>query len=399
MPAISKRVVLPLILIVATAAVAGLLVATKKKPEKKPEKRDAPYVSVEQVQLEPLTLTVRSQGLVQAKYETLMLAQVSGEILQVSDKFVTGGLVKAGEVLAQIDPFNYEVKLQQANANLASARAAFILERAQGQVAEAEWNKITTAKPSELGLRKPQQEHALATVKAAEATLKQAKKDLQRTEIVAPYDALIADRAVSPGTFVNIGSPIGKLLDVKQAEVRLPVAGSDLVFLEQGGLNAAVSLSTKLSGKQFHWQAHIARDEGVVDDRNRMIYLVAQIKDPYNLQNQAGTIRLPFGTYVTAEIQGMTLPAAASVPRELLRDKRVALLQQSKLTFTEVEVVRHQGKFSIISAGLKNGDQLITSSLEYPVEGMELNPEQRPSSEQPISTAEPAEKINADTES
>ncbi|TVZ37457.1 RND family efflux transporter MFP subunit [Alteromonadaceae bacterium 2753L.S.0a.02] len=395
-----NRVILPLALLAGTAAIVTVLMIFKKEPQKKPENHKAPYVSVEPVKLAPLTLTVSSQGLVTPKYQTGLMAQVSGEIIEVSDTFVRGGLVKKGELLALIDPFNYEVKLQQAKASLASARASFILESAQGKVAEAEWKKITSAEPSELGLRKPQQEQALAAVKAAEAGVKQATKDLERTRIVAPFDALIASRNVSPGTFVNMGTTIGKVLDTELAEVRLPVASTELLFLENGGLNAPVVLTATLSGQSFSWQASIARDEGVVDDNSRMFYLVAELPDPYNQDSTTHSNRLPFGTFVTASIEGRYLESAAVVPRQLLHDNRLALYNESKLQFTDVEVIRHEGKNSVITAGLHNGDMLITSSLEYPVEGMSLALEGEPQLEaQPISTAEPIETASTDKES
>ncbi|WP_019600927.1 efflux RND transporter periplasmic adaptor subunit [Teredinibacter turnerae] len=391
MPLRVPRAVLPFVVLIAAIALFAVFMAFKKAPEKKEDKQEAPFVSVERIELHPMTLTVTSQGLVKAKYETDLLAQVSGEIVKVAPGFVRGGLVKKGDLLAQIDPFNYEVKLQQARANLASARASFILERAQGKVAEAEWEKITSAEPSDLGLRKPQQEQALAAVKAAEAGVKQASKDLERTKIIAPFDALIAGRSVSPGTFVNIGTSIGRVMDVSKAEVRLPVPSNELEFLEGDGLQAPVELSATLGNQAYRWNATIARDEGVVDDNSRMFYLVAEISDPYNLHSNSKQKRLPFGTYVTAEITGRQLASAAEVPRSLLRDDKIALFSNDKLAYTTVEVVRHQGKSSIVTAGLNNGDMMITSSLQYPIEGMSLALEKDAAAEyQPLTTAEPS---------
>ncbi len=372
----NKRIVYPILILAVAAVLVAILVASKKPPEKKQEKNDAPFVEVEPVKLKDATLTVSSQGLVQPKYQTRLLAQVSGVINEVSDKFVRGGVVKKGEILAQIDPFDYEVRLQQSNATLASARAQFILERAQGRVAEAEWEKIANTKPSELGLRKPQQEQALAAVKAAQAGVRRASKDLERTRIIAPFNALITTRNISPGTFVNLGTDIGELVNIETAEVRLPVANDDMTFLNDHGIGAAVTLTAVVSGKPQQWQAAIVRDEGIVDNQSRMFYLVALITDPYQLavEDSAAVInhRLPFGTYVTADIQGRSLKSVATVPRHLVKDNRVPLLADNKLKFAEVDVIRHQGKSSVIRAGLVNGDQLITSSLANPVEGMSL---------------------------
>lgn len=379
----SKQILYPILIILLAAGIVAGVLATKSPPDKKKPEAKVPYVSTEIIHLKPMTLTVKSQGVVIAKYNTNLLAQVAGEITQVADSFVRGGVVSQGELLAQIDPFNYEVQLEQANAALASARAQFILERAQGQVAEAEWQQITNAKPSELGLRKPQQEQALAAVKAAEANVKQAQKDLQRTRIVAPFNALVTQREVSPGTFVNMGTAIGQVMDVAKAEVRLPVPASDMAFLDQRGIGATVTLSASLAGKPRQWQATIVRDEGLIDERSRMVYLVAEVNDPYlffKQQNPSASQmpaakRLSFGTYVRAEIAGITLPAAAAVPRHLLKEGRLALAVNQKLQFSDVEVIRHQGRNSIVVGGLADGDQLITSTMSYIVEGMDLKTE------------------------
>jgi len=386
----TKQIALPFIVLIIAIAIMAGLVAGKKKPEKKEAINNATFVSTESVELAPLTLNVQSQGLVQPKYQTRLQSQVSGEIIALSETFVRGGIVTKGDVLAQIDPFNYQMALQQANATLAAAKAQFILARAQGRVAEAEWEKITTAKPSELGLRKPQQEQALAAVKAAEAGVRKASKDLARTNIRAPFDALISGRNVSPGTFVNIGTELGSVMDIETAEIRLPVSGSDLAFLIEGGHNATVALSTTLGGKTTQWHARIVRDEGVVDNQNRMVYLVAELTDPYNRLTTNNAPRLPFGTYVSAHIEGRKLASAASIPRRLLRDNRLALFSDNKLAFTYVNVVRHVGPNSIIDSGLASGDTIITSSLEYPIEGMALNTHAIDTTgEQHLITAEP----------
>lgn len=367
----TKQIVLPIAVILITLVGIGAMMAGKKPPEKKPPERRVPVVSTTQIELTPVTLDVRSQGLVTPRYSTNLVAQVSGEILSLNPDFMRGNIIRKGTLLAQIDPFNYEVKVQQAKASLASARAAFILERAQGQVAEAEWAKITSAEPSELGLRKPQQEQALAGVKAAEAALKQAEKDLQRTRIVAPYDAIVQARTVSPGAFVNTGSPIGSLADVSMAEIRLPINQDDFSYLNNGGLDATVLLTAELGGRDRIWQANITRNEGVIDDQTRMTYLIATVNDPYGIQNGVDHV-LPFGSFVSATLEGTALPQAARIPRAVLQGNRVPLIKDSKLAFSEVDVARHEGKFSIVRAGLDEGDQLVITPLDHPIEGMPL---------------------------
>ncbi len=345
----------------------------KKPPEEKEEVDNTPIVAVEPISVAPMTLQVNSYGVVEPKYETELVAQISGQIVELSDTFVRGGFVKQGQLLARIDPNDYEAALIDAEATMASARASLQTERAQGLVAEQEWKRITDTSPTELSLRKPQLAQEIARVKAAQASVLRAKRNLERTEIRAPYDAMIASRNVGLGSFVGTGSMVGKLLGTAIAEVRLPVADNQLEFLIAQGENAKVNLIGTFAGRETVWAAKIVRNEGVIDSKSRMTYLVAEINDPYALLNENNETPVRFGSYVKAKILGLELAQATSIPRYLVENSRVALLDsESKLHYSEVTIVRQNGKNVIISKGLSDGDQLIVSALDYPIDGMKL---------------------------
>lgn len=374
MSATKKKIFFPIFVLLIGIGAFVLLQSTKAPAEKKDKKVHVPYVSVEAVTVEPLQLVARSQGEVMSRYETFLASEVSGVIVDITPEFVNGGIIKKGELLAQIDPFDYDVRVQQANANLASARAAFIQERAQGQVAEAEWATISNAKPSELGLRKPQQEQALAAVKASEAALTQAKKDLERTEIRAPFDALVRVRSISPGQFVSIGNPLGQLMDISVAEVRLPVNQGDFAILKNRGELAEVDFYGQSYGKDTMWKGQVVRDEGMIDADSRMTYLVAQVNDPYGLHTNKP--RLPFGTYVTADVKGAIVDGVR-IPRRLFVNKKLPLIKDNTLRFADVTQLKQDGKFTIVSGGLETGDLLLISTLDAPVEGMAVTWEEK----------------------
>lgn len=279
-PTRKKQIIYPfIVLAVGVVAFVGLK-ALKRPPEEKVRNEVAPLVSAEGVEVGPLQLQVDSQGVVKTKYQTQLVAQVSGEIVFLAEEFVRGGMVKAGQLLARIDPSDYEALLVEAEANLVSARAALALERAQGKVAAYEWRELSSGTPTDLSLRKPQLAQEMARVKAAESALKRAERNLERTSINAPYDALIESREVGMGSFVNTGSAIGGLYNVSVAEVRLPVADHQLRFLERQGVGASAMLEADYAGKKMQWPATVVRSEGVVDNTSRMTHLVAEVKDP-----------------------------------------------------------------------------------------------------------------------
>lgn len=373
-----KQIILPIVILAVGVITYFGFSSLKTPPEEKAEVDNTPIVTVENIIVAPMILNVSSYGIVKPKYETSLVAQVFGEIVELSDVFVRGGFVKKGQLLARIDPNDYHAALIDAQANMASARAALEKEVAQGKVAEQEWKLITDTSPSELSLRKPQLAQELANVKSAQASVLLAERNLQRTEIKAPYDALIDNRMIGLGSFVSVGTQIGKLLGTAIAEVRLPVADNELQFLIDQGHNAKVKLVGSYAGKSVEWLANIARNEGVIDNKSRMGYLVAELSDPYQLKNKAKQLKqvitpLRFGSYVNAKIVGNNVAQATVVPRHLVINGKVAILDSdSKLHYVAIDIVRQQGSNVIVANGLANGDRLIVSALDFPVNGMKL---------------------------
>ena len=377
-----RQIFLPIIIIILGAGGAFFLSNLKKPPEKKDEKTEVPVVNVQTVQLKPVQLQVGSYGVVEPKYETSIVPQVSGEVSYLSKKFVIGGFVQKGELLAQIDSSDYEAALLLAEANLADAQASLENEIAQAKVAKQQWSELSNS-PTQLALRKPQLAKAKARVKAMGAEVQKAQRSLERTRIVAPYNAIIVERGVGLGGFVSSGGkPIAVLQNTEVAKVRLPVANSKLQYLHRDGEFALVELTADRAGQPHTWPAKIMRTEGVVDKKNRMTYLVAEITDPYGLSTEKAPLK--YGTYVTASISGISVQNAIRIPRKLVENQNVAVLDsQEKLTLKTVTVLRYEDKDAIISSGLHQGDRIIVSALANRAEGeqlslMKVKPKQSP---------------------
>ncbi|MCL1048296.1 efflux RND transporter periplasmic adaptor subunit [Shewanella abyssi] len=369
--ATKKQIILPVVVIAIGVAGFFGMAALKKPPEEKAEIDTTPLVSVQTVEIKPMDFSVNSYGVVAAKYETELVSQVNGEIVFLSEKFVRGGFVKKGDVLAKIDPSDYDAALIDAQASMASARATLVQEKAFGKVAEAEWKRIKDGVPTELSLRKPQLAQEIAKLNSSEAGLKRAKRNVERTVIKAPYDALIEARNIGLGSYVSMGSKVGKVLSTDDAEIRLPIADKELQFLHDKGKYAEVLLKGQFAGKPQVWKAKIVRSEGVIDSRSRMTYLVAEVSDPYGLNSDTNELR--YGTYVTASIEGLHAGQVTEVARHLVINNQVAVLDDdNKLRYKDVNIVRQIGSKVIITDGLDAGMNLITSALDYPIEGMQL---------------------------
>lgn len=379
MSAFKLRSFLPLIIILAAIVVLIALVAMKKPPEKKPHEEKAFLVDVESVQMQNLDFEVKSQGTVIPRIKTQLSAQVSGKIVDVSPAFIEGGMFKKGEVLVQLEQSDFNTDVKAAEAELARAQASLEEEQARGKVAEEDWRSVKNLTPTELGLRKPQLAQEKASVRAAEANLERARRNLERTSIKAPFDGLVASKNADLGQFITTGSQLGLIYATDIAEVRLPLSDNDMAYLDIPSQTTdktlpKVLLTANVAGKQNQWTGSIVRSEGIVDQQSRVIYVVAQVADPYAREAATSHRALKFGRFVQANITGVEANNIVTVPRHVLRIDGTVLLMtpQRELEIRDVNVQRTDKHFAYINSGLVEGEKIIVSAVPHPVNGMKL---------------------------
>ncbi|PKG38732.1 efflux RND transporter periplasmic adaptor subunit [Psychromonas sp. Urea-02u-13] len=367
-----KQFLLPLVILLISAGAYWGALQLKKPPVEKEVVDNTPLVTVQVIEASSIDFAVGSYGVVKSQFETDLVAQVSGEIRYLSKKFVRGGFVKKGEILAKIDANDYQAALIDAQANIASAEAALVLEIANANVAKEQWRKIKGSKPTSLSLREPQVAQEKARLLSSQAGLKRAKRNVERTIIRAPYDALIHTRLISLGSYASIGTALGQVLSTDIAELRLPVADSEMQYLMNSGDNAKVILDATISGVKQTWSGVVVRNEGVIDARSHMNYLVVQVKDPYQLRSKDAE-KLRFGTYVTARISGKKIDNVSVINQHLITNSQVAIVnKQGLLHFQAINIARVLDGKAYVNKGLSDGMQVITSALDYPIEGMPL---------------------------
>ncbi|WP_213611499.1 efflux RND transporter periplasmic adaptor subunit [Pseudoalteromonas sp.] len=344
--------------------------AIATEPDKKEVIDTRPTVQVEAAAANDHQVIINSYGEVKPLENTQLSAQVSGEVVSWHPNFVAGGVVGRGEVLFTIEKDNYEAAVLQSEAELARAQALLIEEQAQAKVAEDEAKRFPNKARTDLFLRKPQVLSAQASVKSAQAALKRAQRDLANCEVTAPYDALVISRNVGVGQFVSMGAQVAELNNIETAEVIIPIAGFDSVFLPERvkGITATV-IKTGLNG--FTRQAEVDRDLGIVDNATRMSSLVIRIEDPYGLTNQQPAIK--FGTYVQVNFAGTMLNNIYRLPQELVNNQTVWIVNdEQQLEPRKVKVIREEGEYFYISDGLQADDKLVITLPEYPQKGMEV---------------------------
>jgi RND family efflux transporter MFP subunit len=384
-----ETIKLPLIILSVCALVVLLLVLFKPEPPRNPVEIKPLIVDVVEVKRRALSVTIGAQGVVMPRVDTSMISEVSGRVISVSEKFVVGGFFERGDVLLEIDDTDYVVKLRQVEATVALARTKLLQERGFSKVALIEWerrhNKDSLDSPArDLALRKPQIEEAKAQLGSALAQLEQARSNLEKTKFKAPYRGLVKSKNVDISQYVAAGSEIAQLFAVDIAEIRLPVGESKLAYLnlpddfitERDLINASVELTHTIDEEIYTHQAYLTRTEGVLDAGTRSLYLVAQVPDPYGLENnRKKTSILRVGTFVDAKIQGKTIPDLVELPRNILRPGNNIWVvdSQNRLQQRKITVLRTGGDKMLISKGLADGDIVSLTSVGPVLSGTPVN--------------------------
>jgi len=344
--------------------------AIAQEPEKKEVIDTRPTVQVEPVAANDHQVIINSYGEVKPLESTQLSAQVSGEVLSWHPNFVAGGIVARGETLFTIEKDNYEAAVLVAEAEIARAQAGLIEEQAQAQVAADEAKRFPSKARTDLFLRKPQVLSAQASVKSAQAALKRAQRDLDNCEVTAPYDALVISRNVGVGQFVTMGSQVAELNNIETAEVIIPIAGFDSVFLPERIKGITATIIQK-GLNSFTREGVIDRDLGIVDNATRMSSLVVRIEDPYGLKNIQPAIK--FGSYVQVNFAGAMLNNIYRLPQALVNNQTVWVVNENQeLEPRKVTVIREEGEYFYISSGLNADDKLVITLPEYPQKGMQV---------------------------
>jgi len=377
-----RYVLMPFAIILVALFFLGIVKVMAPKPAKKPVVIKAPLVEVMAIERKNITFKVLSQGSVFPRTETSLISEVSGMVVDVSDKFKVGGYFKKGEQLLAIDDITYQVALIQAQSRLDSAQANVIEENARTQQAEEEWR--LTGKPLAqapvLAIRKPQQKKAKADLLSAQANLKAAKFKLHRTKIVAPYDALIKSKMVDIGQYVSTGTQLAISFAVDYAEIRLPIKQRDVAFLNLPRINkksdlvSSVDISYQIAGVEHLWKSRLTRYEGVVDSRSRVHYVIAKIDDPYALEASSNHDELHIGTFVNAVISGKVLNNLVVIPRGAIYGANSLYLvdKDNKLQITTINILRTDSQNAYTLDDFPDDNRIVLTKLLSPLQGMEL---------------------------
>ncbi|HEY9915176.1 TPA: multidrug efflux RND transporter periplasmic adaptor subunit MtrC [Neisseria meningitidis] len=326
----------------------------------------APVVGVVTVHPQTVALTVELPG----RLESLRTADVRAQVGGIIQKrlFQEGSYVRAGQPLYQIDSSTYEAGLESARAQLATAQATLAkadadLARykplvAAEAVSRQEYDAAVTAKRS-----------AEAGVKAAQAAIKSAGINLNRSRITAPISGFIGQSKVSEGTLLNAGDTtvLATIRQTNPMYVNVTQSASEVMKLRrqiaEGKLLAAdgvIAVGIKFDdGTVYPEKGRLLFADPTVNESTGQITLRAAVPNDQN-------ILMP-GLYVRVLMDQVAVDNAFVVPQQAVtrgtKDTVMIVNAQGGMEPREVTVAQQQGANWIVTSGLKDGDKVVVEGI------------------------------------
>lgn len=390
------------------------------------EAREIPEVvyNVDVFETGPVSFTelLKAFGTARADREVVLSAQVSGEIIELHPMLRVGRMVSPGrversgggttqsvdpDVLLRIDPRDYEQRVQQAEASIATIQTEIMELKQQQQNADRQLNlalqDLATLKEdygrvkslrergagsaadlnrSLLELRRyedtiVQLENQIALfphqIQAAEqrlsgsrSDLQRARNDLKRTVVTPPFRGMLAEVMIEQGQFIRAGEPLVRLIDQEKIEVPVSIGFEDYLLIQQS-LNKGDYPGAFLAENETaapRWTGKVVRVAPSADSASRTIEVYVEVI------NAEQTQPLLPGTFVVARIEGPRFSDALLVPREAVVDGAVHVVDPDQVARrTPVESGRRLQSLMVAVSGLKAGDRVILTNLDVVRDG------------------------------
>ncbi|MDJ0840320.1 MAG: efflux RND transporter periplasmic adaptor subunit [Acidobacteriota bacterium] len=378
------RVLLPLIVLAVAALAAKKMIEMRPQPQKAAAGEQITTVQVASSATFTDPIHVKAGGTVLPAQKVELRPQVSGQIVEMAEELQPGGFFAEGEVILRIDARDYEFALQQRRAELERARFELTNEKGLGSIAAREWELLgdqvkTTDEGKDLTLRKPHLRRAEASLEAAKSMVEQAKVNLDRTVIRAPFNAQVQMENVDMGQLVNPNTLVASLTGTDRYWIQVSVPVDEIGYLtlpDRDGLGGASAVVKHRSGDtEITREGKIVRLLGDLEQAGRMARLLVQVDNPLG---DGESLPLLLNAYVQVEIEGKPLENAIAVPAQALREgnKVWVMTADGRLEIRQVDVVWEEREQVLLRSGVASGESIVTSRISTPIPGMKLKVEE-----------------------
>ena len=299
------------------------------------DKQDAIPVEVARVGRRPIAASYSGTAPLEARGESQVVAKTSGVALQVMVE--VGQEVRAGQVLIRLD----------------SARAALQAAQSDAQVRKLEANYHRSQQLSAQQLVSANDLDQLRfDLENARAANRLAHLELSYSNVVAPISGVIAERSIKAGNFVQINTPIFRIVDTSRLEATLNVPERELATLK-AGLPVQLQVDA-IPGRPF--QGRVDRVSPVVDSGSGTFRVVCTFDGGGTLQpGMFGRVKIDYDQRADA----LVIPRNALLDDE--NDPAVFTVRNGKAARTLVKLGYFDGEWVEVRGGLAAGDQVVTA--------------------------------------
>jgi len=430
---ISKLLQTKIMLPIAAVAGVAILVVSSQTPEKieiNETRKKGPLVVIEEVQYARLDPVVTGFGRAKPVTTWDAISEVSGRVVYQHPGLKNGAFITEGTLVLKIDPVDYELDLAQSQADLQTKK----IEIKRVNLNEQQYLRSLEIETSRLALTKKEltrietlqkkgvaskssledQRNAVlsqekvvwdlqmqldniptdravseANIKVAEASLADAKRNLERTEFRLPFDARVGDVNTELQQVVNLQELLISAHDMQVMEVtaNMPVAAfvgviraisqqstkeSPVTFSDISGFNFNAVITARLGNKNTQWDAKVTSVSDSIDPSSNTIGVTVEVKNDMDNFNPVDSPLMVKDMYVQVDVTG---PAKEQIvlPVKAIHGNKVYLVdEKNELVIKTIKVAYVQGEFAAIMEGVQAGDKVILTDLIAPVSGMPI---------------------------
>ena len=376
-------VLLPVIL-TSSACKGSYPVSARNNPGT--ESREPRQVKIAQVVQIPMEETVTVTGTLAAYDQTTVSAKVPGRVKSIAVDL--GSVVRSGQIIAHLEKQDYQLRLQQAEAALAQARARVGLppegkddridpektgtvRQAQAMLDEAKLkleraeNLVQRGVMAKAGFDAAEAEHKVALSRYQDAVeeirnrqalvvqrrseLEIARQQLADSSVYAPFNGVVQEKRTSVGEYLAAGAPIVNVVKMDPLRLRAEVP-------ERESRNVRVGLTVRVTveGDTIVYLGKIARISPTITEQNRVLIVEAEVHNNGQLRP---------GSYARAEIVSANSNAAISVPPTAIVSfagiDKVILVQDGKAVEKPVSLGRRTPEWVEVLSGLTTSDSVV----------------------------------------
>ena len=357
------QLILVITFIAGSFLISGILKSNKQELGAREANNRVLFAQTQVISPAPYQIAFETTGVVEARSEVAVTPQVSGNVIAVNEAFFNGGTFKAGEVLFEIEPLDFELEMRRLQSAVAQARTAFNIEEAESEAAVAEWEQINGDQPvPALVARKPQKAEAWANLKSAKAQLENAELDLKRTKFSLPFAGRVLSADLEKGQYISAGQSYATVYDIDNLEVRVSLKDEQLNWLTASD-DADITIEYEHFGEAKRYDGFVKRGVSSLNSQTRFATVsIGFAEKPDDL--------LP-GTFVTLNIQGPQIENAVALPVSALQksNKIWAVDDENRLYMPETNIVFNDDE-NVVVKGVGEPIEVVISKLPGAIEGM-----------------------------